>query len=220
MTNNKWLSCKAMLVGLAAASISAVCLAQTPKIVYDNTTTNYSGQIYYTTNEFGDQVTFATNLTERAITTVKFEYYLRTNASGNETLQLRLYRNDAAGGAPGWLLYDTGPFSISSGTSGYNYVTLDGLGLNVQEGLTWSVLFGGVESGETAGLLVYGAPTVGSSFSDFWERSGGIWGTKVIPSVVANFGAQILAIPEPGTVQLLLLGGLAGAGILWRRRSS
>lgn len=219
MTNNNWYSRKAILVGLAAVSVSAVGLAQST-IIYDNTATNsYLGQIYYTENEFGDQIKFSTDSTERTITTFKFEYFLGASASGDETLNLKLYRNDGVAGSPGFLLYDTGSFSISPGTSGYNHVDLEGLNLRVQDGLTWTVLFGGVTSGETAGLLLYDPVTVGSSFNDFWEKSGGVWGTKTFPSVVANFAAQVSAIPEPATVQLMVLGGLAVAGMFWRRRS-
>lgn len=213
-----YFSSKVVLVGLTAVGLTALCSAQTPKIIYDNTT-DYQGQIFYTENEFGDQIKFSTALTERVLTSIKFEYYLASGANGDETAQLKLYRNDGENGAPGYLLYDTGPFSISSGVSGYNFVTLGDLALPVQDGLTWTVLFGGVSSTETAGLLVYGTPTVGTSFDDFWEKSGGVWGTKTIPSVVANFGAQIMAIPEPSTLHLMLLGGLAGVGWFWRRNA-
>jgi hypothetical protein len=214
----RYLSSKVVLVGLTAVGLSVICQAQTPNIIYDNTI-DYQGQIFYTENEFGDQIKFSTALTERVITSIKFEYYLASGASGDETAQLRLYRNDGSAGEPEYLLYDTGAFSISSGASGFNYVTLDDLALSVQDGLTWTVLFGGVSSTETAGLLVYGTPTVGTSFDDFWEKSGGVWGTKTFPTVVANFGAQIMAIPEPATVQLMILGGLVGLGCFWRRNS-
>jgi hypothetical protein len=187
---------------------------QTPTVIYDNSD-NYLGQFFYTANEFGDQINFSTAETERTVTNFKIEYYLApTTADNNETAQVRLYRNDGVGQAPGTLLFDTGTFSIGSGI---NHINLENMSLRVQEGLTWTVLFGGIDEGDSAGLLLFDPPTVGTSFDDFWENSGGVWGTKTIPAVAANFGAQVIAVPEPSTFALMIVGGLAGLFALRRR---
>jgi hypothetical protein len=216
MTKNRWFSRKAILSGLATVAVSAMCLAQTPAVIYNNTS-NYLGQPFFTANEYGDQVLFGTGTSDRTVTQIRIGYLLSDGASGNETAQLRLYRNEGPSGAPGPLVFDSGSFSISSGTA---MIGVDVPNIGFQQGLTWSVLFGGIDGAETAGLLLYDPPTVGSSLNLFWENSGGVWGTRTIPGFVANFAAQVTAIPEPATVQLLLLGGLAGAGMLWRRRCS
>lgn len=208
---------KAILVGCVMVAGVAV-FAQTPTVIYDNSV-NYLGQFYYAANEFGDQIQFSTATTERTITDFKVEYYLDPATSdNNETAQLRLYRNDGVGQSPGTLLYDTGTFSIQSGASGINHIYVQNMNLRVQDGLTWTVLFGGIDAGDTAGLLLFDPPTVGSSFDDFWENSGGVWGTRTITGVAASFGAQVIAVPEPNTVALMVVGGLTALGLAALRR--
>jgi hypothetical protein len=209
---------RVVLLGCAVVAASgAAVVAQTPTVIYDNTT-NYLGQFFYTANEFGDQIAFSGTATERTVTDFKVEYYLAPTTDNNETARVRLYNNDGPGQAPGSLLFDTGDVSITSGTSGYNYLDLQNLGLRVQDGITWTILFGGIEAGENVGVLLYNPPTVGSSFDDFWENSTGGWGTKTLPGTVANFGAQVLAVPEPSTMTLMLLGGISAIGLAIRRR--
>jgi hypothetical protein len=206
---------KAFLIGWAMV-VGASVFGQAPEaVIYDNSI-NYLGQFFFTPNEFGDQIVFSATEPERTITNFKIEYYVDpVMADNNETVQVRLYQNDGVGQSPGTLLYDTGIFSIASGI---NYVNLQNMNLRVQDGLTWTVLFGGIDPGDTAGLLLFDPPTIGTSFNDFWEKSGADWGTKTIAGVNANFGAQVIAVPEPSTVALMLLGSLAGLGLMLRRR--
>ena len=54
-------------------------------------------------------------------------------------------------------------------------------------------------------------PAVGASLDDFWvKNTSGGWSTFLIDAnTPANFGARITAVPEPTTMALGLLGGLA-----------
>lgn len=195
---------------------AAFCVTTQAGIVYDNSTTPL-GSFYQSTNEFGDQIVLDGNMTDRVITTFDFEYYLSHNASGNEQAELRIY-NNATRSDVGTLIYDSGMSSI---TTGNNHFEVSGLTLNVSDNISWTVQFSGVETGESAGLLWYNPPTVGSSFDDFWEKTDSGWTLKRLSpdgGPIANFGVQVTAIPEPTTIQLAVMSGMALFGMAAYRR--
>jgi hypothetical protein len=194
--------------------------------VYDNTSTSGTPSSYIARDnannvvEFGDQIVLGG--TDRKIQDFRFEYFLGLNASGNETARLRLYKNDGAGGAPGSVLYDSDVFSITPGTSGYQNITAQGLDIDLASStFTWTVLFGGVDAGETAGLILSDPPSIGSSFFDFWQNTDGSWSTVTIAggATPGNFAARVTAVPEPATYALLA-GGLTLLGFYKARRRS
>lgn len=217
--NKKMQPYNKVLAVLSAAA--AFCVTTQAGIVYNNSTTSL-GSFYQSTNEFGDQIQLDATSTDRVITTVDFEYYLSHNANGNERAELRIYNNaipnSASPTAIGTLIYDSGMNPI---TAGYNQYFVSGLGLNVSTDISWTVQFSGIETGESAGLLWYNPPTVGSSLDDFWEKTSSGWTLKRLsPSggPIANFGAQITAIPEPSTVQFAIMSGMALLGMATYRR--
>jgi hypothetical protein len=210
----------------ALLAISATtCVATRAGIVYDNTS-QLQGQFFNAGVEFGDQITLGGNPQERSVTNFKFEYYLSRAPSGDEKFQLRIYAEGSPPGEPGAQLYDTGVQPLSR--TGYNNVELDlagltgGTGLDVPNTITWTVQFTGIGGSEQVGLLFENPPAVGSSFDDYWEKSGGVWTVKRFPGgPVANFGALVVAlVPEPSTIQYALLAGLMGLGYLGYRRQS
>jgi len=220
-----WRPVKLFALVAMISAFASTGYSQQQLVIYDNTAPNsYLGQFYGSPNEFGDQINVFSPTTPWDITQFKFDYYLNgTGVTGNETADLKFYANDGPGGAPGTLLYDSGPFSL---TKGYN--TVNDTGLNVQVpstgSFTWTVLFGGIGSFESAGLLFYNPPTIGSSADDYWQKdASGNWALQRFTPAggpVANFGAQVTAtaVPEPATIQLGLLGGLMWIGYLARRR--
>jgi hypothetical protein len=213
---------------LALTVVAAASVATQATVVYDNSDPkNYLGDFYGSASEFGDQVKLTSSFPlERFVTTIKFEYYLAYNASGNEQVQFSLYSASGTdlNGGPGSLLYSSAPVSIVKTTD--NYVQLDNVNIQVPNDVIWTVKFTGVDfaGGERAGLIFYNPPTVGSSANDFWEKNAnGQWQAKNFIAGggnVANFGAQIIAVPEPTTIQLGLLGGMAVLGMLGYRRVS
>jgi hypothetical protein len=224
-----------LVVASAALGITiqtnAVDLSMYATNVYDNSS-SYLGQRAPTTaNTYGDEVNLTTTTTFRQLYQFKFEYWLSHDASLNETATLTLYKNDgpdyfggSANPTPGTSFYTTS-FSISSGQ---HTVTVDASpnGLDnmvmLPNRFTWTVTFGGIEGSEQVGLLLYNPPSVGSSLDDYWEKVGSTWTLKNYNSSsggpIANFGAQIVAIPEPSTLALGLIGA-AVLGFLARRRS-
>lgn len=210
------------LIALAAmtCAMSATGYAE---LVYDNSNPKaYGGEWFNNGAEFGDQINLAGS--SRVMTDFKLDYYLSSNATGNETAELRFYANDGSAlgvpnGSPGSLLYDSGTISLGKG---FNTISISGLSTQVPNTLTWSIIFNGIDPIEQAGVLFYNPPTVGSSFDDFWARSkDGTWALNTFQgggAKVANFGAQVTAIPEPGTVALAVVGGLVWLGVAARRR--
>ena len=228
MTTKTRYSGKLIALAAATCALSATAYAE---IVYDNSNPkSYQGQWFNAGVEFGDQVNLAGS--SRLLTDFKVDYYLSPAASGNEVAQIRFYANDGASngqvnGTPGTLLFDSGTFALSTTVDAKGFNTIDinlssSGGVNVPDSFTWTILFGGIDPIEQAGVLFYNPPTVGSSYDDFWAKSAdGSWALNTFPAAgrVANFGAQVTAIPEPGTVALAVVGGLIWLGVAARRRN-
>jgi hypothetical protein len=70
--------------------------------------------------------------------------------------------------------------------------------LVVPDSFTWTAQFSNLGANQ-AGLLVYGPPTVGTSFDDFWLKTNSTWSTFQVgggPSdFAARFGATVTVIP-------------------------
>jgi hypothetical protein len=205
----------------AAAAITPAAFGQ-ETIIYDNSSQYLGSRTTDQNAEIGDVVTFAPSSTDRLLSEFSFEYFATTELSGNETAQvfIRSVVNDVV---PDEIIFQTAPFSI---VSGFRQVVVDGLNTSLPETVAWTVRFSGFEGAEEAGLLYYngGTGTVGSNptfnGTQFMIRaeSDGSFSFLDTPGVVDNLGARFTAIPEP-TTWALILGGLAGFGLL-RRRSS
>jgi hypothetical protein len=200
-------------------------------IVYDNSLTDLN-RTYIPTSpngtEFGDEINLAG--TDRVVTNFKFEYFL--GATANESVQLILHANDGPlitrtnpdnttfqVASPGTVLYTSPVLSLQTG---FQTAEASGFSVTVPDTLTWTVTFNGIDSGEIAGLRVYDPPTIGSSFSDFWQKNNGTWNTYLFdnPAGPANFAARVTAVPEPTTLGLGLLAGLSFLGYLGFKRRS
>ncbi len=214
-------SCAALAVSLMASGSAS---AAPSNVIYDNTTT-YLTNFFASANEFGDQVSFAGS--SRLLTDVSFEYFANLITPG-DTAVFRIYKNaPGANGAPADLLYQTGSVDVFNG---FNHVNISGLSLQVPDSVTWTVQFGGLGAGETAGLPLYSPPTVGAtlaggvigSYDDFWQNTAGTWSLFRFPNgqPEGNFSAKFSAVPEASTVVYAVLGGLMLLGCRTYRRYS
>jgi len=218
---------KALAVTTATTSLGFSVQAQ--NVVYDASTKIATGlvQSLSSTNEFGDQIKLAgSGPLDRTIGQFKLEYYLSRLVSGDEKITIRLYDNTGAQGQPNNLLWDSGAISLNERT-GYqtlvvnNPTDVSGNALTVPDWITWTVSFSGIEGNETAGLLLRDTPTIGEDYTDYWEKTPDGWQTKIIQDTPVTFGAQVVAVPEPTTMALGVLGALGLFGSLAvRRRSS
>jgi hypothetical protein len=192
-----------------SASILICTAAQAQTVVYDNGSdaSRYKNFVYNAGDGvlFGDQITLAGSA--RTVTEFRFDYFA-AGLSGSPLAEVYFWKNDGpivspGVAAPGSVLYQSGTFSVSDS---FNTVTISDLSVDVPDSFTWGVVFSGLGGGES-GLLVYDPPVVGSSLSDFWQKVGDTWPLRVLSDgTPANFGARIVAVPEPST---FVLAGLA-----------
>lgn len=206
----------AAVVGLLASS----AVAQTPTVVYDNSSSPLN-RYFASTSEFGDQINIGSGWTASSF---RFEYFA-ANLSGGEMARVRFFKNDGVPiegtdiQAPGGLLYESPKFPLQNGNIPVSIENLPA-GIDLPESFTWTVSVTGLSGSEVFGLVLYDPPTVGTSLDDIWQFTINGWQLTQIPGLPtgssANFGAVLTAVPEPGPLALLALGGLA---LLFKRRS-
>lgn len=216
-------SAKVLLTAAVVGGFGMMATAQT--LVYDNSSNDQLIRFNPGGAEVGDEIILAPG-PERMISQFRFQYWGQ-NFSGDEQIRVRFYANDAyysshnAFIAPGTILYDSGPFSIvetARQTIVLDYATLlAGNGGNpviVPDSFTWSVQFLNVDpnAGESAGLDVYSPPTVGNSYTSYWENDplNPGWLLKTNQwGIPMDFAARVQAVvPEPNVLALGLGGGL------------
>jgi hypothetical protein len=181
------------LLGFAALLAHAAPAA----IIYDNST-GYEDAFNDSRLETGDEINVSGSA--MLVTNFSFEYFAEFTATGDETARVRFYQMNGLPGSngfatPGTLFYDSGAFSISSG---FRTVNIDDMSTLLPSGaFTWSVEFGGVTEAESAGLLYYNPPTVGSSDDYFWEKENGAWTAVASDDTGNNFAARVTAADGP-----------------------
>lgn len=223
MTITRHLSFRLAVIG---ATLIGCAASEASQLIYDNSSNPIATPRYRVNNgiEIGDQVFLDWSQASPGSTLdgFKFQYY-GLNFSGNESVQVRFYSMNNS--VPSTLLWDSGvvalPGAPDSATMDFNnfgaLTTLPGT-------ITWSVQFTGLVGAEEAGLEIFTPPTVGNSYTTFWQKnSSGNWDMLKLQDglnqdITVDFGAQFTAVPEPSVAALGLLGlaGLAGAAI--RRR--
>ena len=209
----QWIT--ALLTALVLTAPNIAVSAAT--IVYDNTTFPVTGgwtphgfwpfSVFAPYEPMGDEITLAG--TARTIT--GFDLILSsTQEITLDALTLSFYKNDGLDGYgnPG-----------APGTDSFWTETIKDVTVNDTTTVPFSIpnvlvpdTFTWITSADSliAGMATYDPPTVGSSGDYYWDRfDEEWWGMWFENDPVANFGARVIAVPEPTTLALLVLGGLS-----------
>lgn len=198
-------------IGAASVAFAMVGAVQAATVYEAVPGGNYS---LYTTAQHGDQITLGGSETFITGFSVRYD----ANYSLADGLTLRFYENNGPAGAPQSLIYES-QFNISSGVNDLN-VAFDG-STSVPSTFTYTLEFAPADGSSLAGLIADADVTTGSSFNDFWIKTGpGVddWELQNFGAAAsANFVASVTAVPEPGTVALMVLG-LGGLVLAVRRR--
>lgn len=171
----------------------------------------------------GDDVTLGG--TERDVT--QFKLVLSSTAPVTiDKLDVWFYKNDGPDmdnriWAPGTELWSASQSQID--VSGRRIVTFDVPNITVPDSFIWIAYASSADgTASPAGLATYDPPNPGTSADGFWDHNIGIpeyadgkWYSQAFDPegdaarVIANFGAEITAVPEPASLLLLLVGGAA-----------
>lgn len=222
--------------------MASVCLVATALVIasnasatfiYNNSTLDLSSRHNPGLNEVGDEIVLGSS--ERYLTDFAFGFWGLNNGvgsgqfTGTPEVRVRFYLNDGPQfngyATPSTSFYDSDWFSLGPPTErdswafsiGAGDFPAGGLFMPVVSNFTWTVQFRGLGPTDTAGLDVFGPPTVGTSYPDYWENVSGAWTLKtnvIDMNFAARFDAQV--VPEPSGLVLAVLGGL-GLVLVGRR---
>ncbi|HOX58685.1 MAG TPA: hypothetical protein P5205_16525 [Candidatus Paceibacterota bacterium] len=204
--------------------------------IYDNSVGDLTTRYNPGTVEIGDNVDL--DGVERNLTFFSFEYWGTNSAApnnsafaGNVEARVKLYLMDGDLDPnnhvrPATELFNSGwfgsddvpnfgptPRSTLFFTAGIDWAAA---GLHIPANtITWSVQFRGMEETDSVGVDIYCPPVTGGNPNSYWENRGTesapdwilLWNSDA-PNYQMNFGALMLAVPEPSVMALSLIGGL------------
>ncbi len=221
---------------MAGALGLALSVSAGADVVFENATTDRGIRFDPGTAEVGNQI-FLTS--SGYVTNFAIEYW-GTGPGGSPTfagalvqMRVRWYLNDglAVNGyaSPGTLEYDSNWNTImATSAATLRFTTppdfprgLGSYGLFIpSRELTVTVQFRGMASGNQAGLELFGPPSIGNEYADYWMRDNSAWQLMADTNGLAiTFGMEFMsAIPEPSSLAICLVGGVGLFMAVWRPR--
>lgn len=212
----------AFVAGVGIAISSQAQPVDGPEVIFRNGSDPILGSFAPTDRslEYGDEIAF--DGTNRVLTSLKMEYF-SSEATGQMVLRIRQQDGpqvESAGAAtfqPGTIAYQSDPFDIFSN---FNTVVIDqiadenGNGIVLGSRVTVTVELSNTAQDQQVGPLMRNPPIIGESADDIWIANGAgasatDWALASVPNSVANFAFEVVAVPEPSTVILSILGGVA-----------
>ncbi len=230
------LACSVVLL-ISILALSSIAIGDSPEDVYNNTTTFTSAtnvpedapdfikngltngfwpfNAFWQDEPMGDQIT----LTGTNRTVAQFDLILSSSAPVTLTdLTLAFYEVEYPYPSnpdipyPGDEIWSTALNNVP--VDGVTTITFPVPNVEVPDTFVWVA---GSDS-EVAGLATYDPPTRGSSDDFYWDYDtfGDVWySLNFNADPVANFGAKVLAVPEPTTTGFLVLGSLL---VAWKKK--
>jgi hypothetical protein len=222
-----------LMFGVLCFGLTLPLAAQTSSTIFDNSSNDLLTRFNPGTLQVGDEIILGTSgglLADRSLTSFSFEYWGVSSDSisfaGPVQARVEFYLNDGTAtpatsdyAPPGTLFWDSGWFGGFGPTAGdTNRATLNftagtdfpegGLWMPVVSNMTWTIQFQGMGTGDSVGVDLYSAPTVGQDYPDYWQNDGSGW-TLMTNTVPVDFAAVMQAtVPEPSTLVLSVFGGL------------
>jgi hypothetical protein len=182
----------------------------TPQVVYDNTTHDLDDRTESASGETGCQITLAG--TARVVDEFLCAYYGYGDVSDPPyvTAQIKFYANDGPEGAPGTVLFESGPVTINH--AGLTDVTLSGLGVTVPNTFTWTISIPSKGPEVAAMPPVFGPATIGSNVG-IWYVNGVATNRKAGRGLRARVTAKA-ALSRPGwsEIAVRVLAGVINDG--------
>jgi PEP-CTERM motif len=207
-------------LGIAVAlSLAAAGGARAGVIIFDNSSGSGGGITTTSSPQLGGEVT-DTSGTPRTVTELDLGFTSQGLAA-TVNLQAFLYANDGSGGSPGTLLWQSVVMSGVNIDSANSLIAFDVPSVVVPGTFTFAAAI--TNSSPIVGEVPANGATTGT-FVQGWDGRPGSWQAlpvqfEVEARVIGPAQLAPTPVPEPSSLALLSLGGLALAGCRrWKRR--
>jgi len=156
--------------------------------------------------QLGDEITLAG--TERTVTELQIGVNLQGH-SGTADFQAWIYANDGPDGEPGTMLWASEVMEAVPLSGDNEFIVFDVPNVVVPDTFTWTQQNRNATP-VAVNILLCDPPSIGSSDRNYgWFGSPASWGKSAGIQWPANYMARVIAVPEPTSILLLSLGGIA-----------
>lgn len=183
--------------------------ATAPEAVFDDTANPGLLEFGPGAAQVGNEITLGGEA--RQITDVSWLVYSQ-NENVLASIETWIYANNGSGGAPGTLLWSSGPLTGIEISPSDTSLDIKVPNIAVPDTITITSI---VDAEPVAlGRVFGGSPSVGSVDASWVETYPGVWYQQYFPP----YGMRVIAVPEPSSVSLMITALAMLAGALRYRR--